>query len=382
MSRTQVKKLPLALTIILAVVFLVVGFVGGAGVAFAVDKNTNAIYKSDVYSNGELSIHFLELGNNNTGDSIYIKSGETDILIDGGSRTNSSETIKNYVNKFVTDSVLEFVIVTHADRDHIAAFAGDGSNVSLFDYYQVKTIIDFPKTDKNSATLNRYYEKRNAEVEQGAKHYSALECWNEVGGAKRSYELSEGVTLNILYNYYYENHHIDENNYSVCFQIEQGENKFLFTGDLEEDGEKRLVQNNDLGPVKLFKAGHHGSATSSNDCLLDIIQPEIVVATCVAGSVEYTDNLLNTFPTQDFINRVSKHTQKVYVTTLGYIEVKGTKEDGSTDYGDVGYDSMNGNIVVTCIRGDITVKCSNNDTLLKDTAWFSEYRQMPSAWNN
>lgn len=381
MSRTQVKKLPLALTIILAVVFLVVGFVGGAGVAFAVDKNTNAIYKSDVYSNGELSIHFLELGNNNTGDSIYIKSGETDILIDGGSRTNSSETIKNYVNKFVTDSVLEFVIVTHADRDHIAAFAGDGSNVSLFDYYQVETIIDFPKTDKNSATLNRYYEKRNAEVEQGAKHYSALECWNEVGGAKRSYELSDGVTLNILYNYYYENHHIDENNYSVCFQIEQGENKFLFTGDLEEDGEKRLVQNNDLGPVKLFKAGHHGSATSSNDCLLDIIQPEIVVATCVAGSVEYTDNLLNTFPTQDFINRVSKHTQKVYVTTLGYIEVKGTKEDGSTDYGDVGYDSMNGNIVVTCIRGDITVKCSNNDTLLKDTAWFSEYRQMPSAWS-
>lgn len=381
MSKTQVKKLPLALTIILTVVFLVVGFVGGAGVAFAVDKNTNAIYKSDVYSNGELSIHFLELGNNNTGDSIYIKSGETDILIDGGSRTNSSETIKNYVNKFVTDSVLEFVIVTHADRDHIAAFAGDGSNVSLFDYYQVETIIDFPKTDKNSATLNRYYEKRNAEVEQGAKHYSALECWNEVGGAKRSYELSDGVTLNILYNYYYENHHIDENNYSVCFQIEQGENKFLFTGDLEEDGEKRLVQNNDLGPVKLFKAGHHGSVTSSNDCLLDIIQPEIVVATCVAGSVEYTDNLLNTFPTQDFINRVSKHTQKVYVTTLGYIEVKGTKPDGSTDYGDVGYDSMNGNIVVTCIRGDITVKCSNNDTLLKDTAWFSEYRQMPSAWS-
>ena len=380
MSRTQNKKFPLALTIVLAVLFLIVGLIGGVGGAFIYDKNTNPIFVSDIYSKGELSIHFLELGNNNTGDSIYIKSGKTDILVDGGSRTNSSETIKNYVNKFVTDNVLEYVIVTHADRDHIASFAGDETNTSLFDYYQVKTIIDFPKTNKDSATLNRYIQKRDAEVEQGATHYTALQCWNETNGAKKSYELSEGVTLNILYNYYYENYHRDENNYSVCFQIEQGDNKFLFTGDLEEEGEAKLVELNNLSQVKLFKAGHHGSVTSSNDCLLNIIKPEICVVTCVAGSVEYTDVLPNTFPTQTFINRISKHTNKVYVTTLGYIEVKGTKEDGSIDYGDVGYTSMNGNIFVSCVRGDINVKCSNNNTLLKDTSWFSEYRQMPSAW--
>ena len=34
----------------------------------------------------EFQIHFLELGNKYSGDSIYIKAGENDILIDAGSR--------------------------------------------------------------------------------------------------------------------------------------------------------------------------------------------------------------------------------------------------------------------------------------------------------
>ena len=382
MSKKASKKFPLLLTIVLSVLFLVIGFVGGVGGTYVIDKNTNPIFVSDVYNSGDLSIHFLELGNNYTGDSIYIKSGDTDILVDGGSRTNSSETIKNYVNNFITDNVLEYDIVTHADRDHIAGFAGDNTNKSLFDYYQVQTIIDFPKTGKESATLNRYYNKRAEEVASGATHYTALECWNETNGAKKSYELSEGVTLNILYNYYYENKHSDENNYSVCFQIEQGENKFLFTGDLEEAGEQKLVEYNELEKVKLFKAGHHGSKTSSNEVLLSVIQPEIVVATCVAGSVEYTDNLLNTFPTQDFINRVSKYTNKVYVPTIGFIEVKETLADGTIKYKDVGFDSLNGNIVITSSNNNLKVECSNNNTLLKDTAWFKEYRTTPSYWEN
>ena len=382
MSKSKhAPKFSRGLTIVLSIVCLLVGAIVGFGGAFVYDKATNPIFNSDVYSSGEVSFHFLELGNNNTGDSIYIKSGETDILIDGGSRTNSSSKIKQYIDNYVTDGVLEYVIVTHADQDHIASFAGDNSNTSLFDMYEVETIIDFPKSDKNTAVLNRYYQKRDAEVENGAKHYTALECWNETNGAKRSYELSKDVTLNILYNYYYENHSSDENNYSVCFQIEQGDNKFLFTGDLEEKGEEYLVEYNNLSPVKLFKAGHHGSPTSSNDVLLDVIKPEMVVITCVAGSVEYTDNLANTFPSQAVINRISKWTQKVYVTSLGYIREKGVKENGTIDYEDIGFESMNGNIVVSCVKGNISVNCSNNNTLLKDTEWFHEYRTTPSYWS-
>jgi hypothetical protein len=45
-----------------------------------------------------------------------------------------------------------------------------------------------------------------------------------------------------------------------------------------------------------------------------------------------------------------------------------------------GYQSMNGNIVVSSSGGDVSVNCSNNNTLLKDTEWFIKNRIMPDAW--
>lgn len=128
------------------------------------------------------------------------------------------------------------------------------------------------------------------------------------------------------------------------------------------------MQYNQLPEVALFKAGHHGSKTSSNDCLLSVIKPKIVCVCCCAGTDEYTDNKENQFPTQAMIDRVSAYTDQVYVTSLGDDEAAG------------GFTSMNGNIVVTSNRSGVTVDCSNNNTLLKDTAWFQENRTMPSAW--
>lgn len=285
MSRAKV----VIITTILAIIFGVVGFIGGfVGYIFIYPQ------KSDVFISGELSIHFMELGNQYTGDSIFIQCGETDILIDGGSRTNSSKTIANYVNNYVSDGKLEYVIVTHAHEDHIAGFAGDKTNKSLFDYYDVGTIIDFPKTEKDTDVYHNYVASREREVEVGANHYTALECYNNENGGKRVYELSNSVELEILYNYYYENKATTENDYSVCVMINQGDNHYLLTGDLEEKGEEKLVEfYKDLGtPLPhcvLYKAGHHGSYTASSALLMEAITPEYVVVTCVAGSDEYSD---------------------------------------------------------------------------------------------
>ena len=86
--------------------------------------------------------------------------------------------------------------------------------------------------------------------------------------------------------------------------------------------------------------------------------------------------MANTFPTQDFINRISKHTEYVYVTTLGPIRYDNKEEK----YVNNGYQSMNGNIVVTATGSSIEVECSNNNTLLKDTKWFKENRTCPEDW--
>ncbi len=359
---------------------LVIGFAAGFFLYAYIKRPTGG----DVYVSGDLSIHFLELGNNYTGDSVYIKAGNTDILIDAGSRTNSASVIDEYLQTQMDgDRTLEYVIATHAHQDHIAGFAGDGSNQSLFELYECGTIIDFSQTDATTQVYENYIESRDAEIANGAKHYTALDCCEGTNGARQVFEIADGIEMKILYHDFYSEYPGDENNCSVCVLISQGENHFLLTGDLEAEGEESLLENNpDLPKVKLFKAGHHGSYTASGEALLEKIQPEIVCVCCCAGSVEYLrdaqtfEDLLHSFPAQEAIDRIAKWTDRVYVTTLGQIAL-----DESGKYEDVGFGSMNGNIVVSSGRaGDITVLCSNNDTLLKDTEWFKENRRMPAEW--
>lgn len=308
----------------------------------------------------ELSIHFLETGNKYTGDCVLIKTGNVEMLVDAGSRQGSAATLVPYINNYCTDGKLEYVIATHADQDHIAAFVGTTTAPGIFASFECATIIDFPRTDKTSQIYSRYCETRDAEVNSGAKHYTALQCWNNEGGAKRTYTLADDISFSILYNYYYEYDSGDENNYSVCFLLEQGDKNYLFTGDLEKDGEERLVANNTLPECELFKAGHHGSKTSSNECLLSVIKPDIVVVCCCAGSDEYTDADENMFPTQAFCDRVKTYTSRVYVTTIA---------DGDS------FKSMNGNVVVKSDGVNITVTCSASDTVLSETDWYRAHRQ-------
>ena len=321
------------------------------------------------HANNEITFHFPMLGNKYNGDAIFIKAGDNDILIDAGSKASSVPAIKEYVDRFCTDNTLEYVIATHGDQDHIAGFACADN---IFDYYKCETIIDFSKTNKDTTTYDNYVKNRDKEVANGATHYTALECVKEQNGAKKVYNLADNITMEILYHQFYEIESADENNHSVCLLFTHGDRSFLFTGDLEKEGEQSLVNENNLPEVALFKAGHHGSATSSTDALLSVIKPKICVATCVAGIDEYTTNQSTTFPTQEFIDRIAKYTDKVYVPTLG--------EENMMEKG-AEYTAMNGNIKVVSKDTKVLVLCSNSVELLRETEWFKNNRTMPSAWN-
>jgi len=316
---------------------------------------------------GDMSIHFLELGNKYTGDCTLIKVGDTEVLIDAGSRKGSAATIVPYIRQFCTDGVLVYVVATDAHRDHIAGFVGTTKADGIFESFRCETIIDYALSNSTAAIREDYEALRDAEVAEGATHYTVLECWNNENGAKRSYTLADGVTMNFLYQEFYEKETSDENDYSVCMLLTAGENNYLFTGDLEKDGEESLVKYNDLPNCVLFKGGHHGSGTSNTAALLEKIQPEIVCVCCCCGSDEYTENVDNMFPTQAFVDRIAPYTDRVYVTSL----VAASK---------AGYQSMNGNIAVILKDGQNSVLCSNNDTLFKDTEWFKRYRDLPDAW--
>ena len=89
------------------------------------ESSENPSLSSPVLEYGPLEIHFLELGNANTGDSVYIQAGDNDILIDAGSRKNSASAIESYLDPLVEDGKLEYVFATHAHQDHIAGFVGN-----------------------------------------------------------------------------------------------------------------------------------------------------------------------------------------------------------------------------------------------------------------
>lgn len=337
----------------------------------------------------DFSIHFMELGNEFAGDSVYIKAGDNDILIDAGSRGSSASTLTKYIDKYCTDGKLEYVIATHAHQDHISGFAGNSDSkaknhkgekvgkTGILYYYDVDTFIDFTYVDKDgtlnkeqksseigvSSVYGKYVQAREYAISLGTKYYTAKDLWDN---NKHLFNLTSDITMDILWNKYYFEKTSDVNDYSVCSLFTYKDKNFLLTGDLEENGEKALAAYYDasskektLHHVDLFKAGHHGSYTASNECLLSKITPDMCVCCCCCGSTEYTVANDHIFPSQEFINRIAKYTSRVYVTSL---------YDEENDKGV----SMNGDIIVSSNGKTIGLKTSNNLTILKDTEWFNE----------
>lgn len=331
-----------------------------------------------VLEEGDLSFHFMTLGNKFTGDSTYVKIGDVDILIDAGSRADSADDITRYVNGYCTDGKLEYVIATHAHQDHIAGFTGSSSVLKAF---RIGTIIEFARTNATGSTYTNYCAERDAAVSRGAKAYTALQCWNNANGAQRTYTLAPGVTMDVLYNYYYEHDDDDENNYSVCVMFNYGDNHYLFTGDLEKDGESYLVDNNTLPHCALFKGGHHGSYTANTAKLMDVIRPDVVCVCCCCGTPEYTTNNRRTFPSQDFFDHVLPYTDQIFVTSM--VADFENEEDvfaGKKVSPKYGFTDMNGNIAVVVHNGKMTVTCSVSATPVPYTDWFAKHRVWPDGY--
>lgn len=349
-----------------------------------ISNNPNSSSYSEQPIEGDLDaldFYLISLNTSKTlynGDSIYIKAGSTDILIDAGSKAWNYSTISAEINKHCTDGKLEYVVATHADADHIPGFYGTKEN-GIFYNYDVETIIDFPLSNKDisgksTTTYDNYKIARDYAVSKGAKHYTALECWNNQNGAQRLYNLGQGITMEVLYQRYYEEAFTgNENNYSVSLLFKQGNKKMLLAGDLEEEGTESLLEKNSIGEVDLFKGGHHGSINANPDSLLSVIKPKTICTCCVAGSNEYTSNNANTMPYQATIDNWAKYTDDVYLTNYAESTGKASSIGAGGD--------LNGTINVHYDqKGNKTVTGSNNSLKLKETDWMKNNRTMPASW--
>ena len=347
----------------------------------------------------ELNVYFFPLNpegstTHATGDSFIITCGSTEILVDAGATSQSASIITKKMEQVISDDgVWDYIIVTHPDEDHISAFpsgvfdkfrhSDDGSDAR----WKIKTLIDFDitkddtvdfegKEDLFSTNVYKSYANLRGYIVEASKanYYTASQCcWEQRSlksapkeGATNKFELDGGATLTILYNYYYDHRAnsgqtvqpYEKNLLSVCFLIEHGSNTLLFTGDLEEyttplekgdgqqkHGESLLIEYNEQlkNGVTFYKAGHHGSSTSSSEAFIDVIKPKYVVIPAVAGSTEYD------LPSKYVMKNLRKYTENIYITEMAINkEVQGKEKT-------VGWIPYDGNITVTSNGSDMNV---------------------------
>lgn len=212
-----------------------------------------------------LRVSFLDIGQ---GDAILIQtpSGH-DMLIDGGRNDRVLEKISKEMSYF--DRHIDVVVATHPDADHITGL------IPILTKYEVSTIITSPHPGRTGIS---------EELKKGIANERA-----KVHVAKKGdvIDFGDGVVAHILYPT--QNQRIKEsetNDTSVSMVITFGEESVLLTGDLPIAYEDELLGNlislrqsreSAISNVTIYKAGHHGSKTSSGEQLLSYIKPEYAV---------------------------------------------------------------------------------------------------------
>jgi competence protein ComEC len=69
----------------------------------------------------------------------------------------------------------------------------------------------------------------------------------------------------------------DVNQVSVVMKLRYGEFEGLFTGDITEEEERKLVDDGVLDEVELLKVAHHGSRYSSSSGFVELVSPEVAL---------------------------------------------------------------------------------------------------------
>lgn len=265
------------------------------------------------------------------GDSIFIKSGDFDMLIDAGQKSDG-KNVNEIVTRYCTDKTLDVLIATHGHGDHVGGFAGGALN----GIQRINLIIDYGyySTDEYCTIRNRY-------IEGGADYYSAYDCIAEDEGASKRYRFSEDLSMEILDTQQYLpkgqqiSYEDNENDYSVALKLTFKNNTYLYTGDLSgDDGrfEEALLEE-EIEDITVYKAAHHGSRThnSNSERLLNFICPEICLISAAIVDPKNPHSPQNAdvaqHPSYEFVSRILntpkiKESKAVYFNgTMGTIHL-------------------------------------------------------------
>jgi len=209
---------------------------------------------STVVAGHQLKVHYIDVGQ---GDSILIEAPNNQtMLIDGGPKERGSN-LRFYINSNSINE-LDYVVSTHPHADHI------GGLLTILEDFEVGKVIDSGKVH-----TSKTYEDYLTKIDQKGIPY-------EFGRTGDELKLGD-VSIKILHP---DNTDYDLNNTSVVMLMKYGKARFLFMGDVEEEAEDEILENNESVYAQFLKVGHHGSGTSSSTEFLKNVKPQVAVIMC------------------------------------------------------------------------------------------------------
>jgi competence protein ComEC len=282
-------------------------------------------YHADVWRTYGM-VSFLDVGQ---GDAMLIRTPEHQtILIDGGGtlrfQKNSEQWRARSDPYEVGEDLLvpllkkrgirqiDYLIVTHADTDHI------GGLLAVLSHIPVKRLL-FNGTLKESETASQLF--RLALARQ-------IPLYPVTAG--RSLEVDDHTRIDFLYPPAFDKVHYasDQNNASTVFLLHMYAKHFLFTGDMGVEAERHIIAElkEPLLQVRVdvLKIAHHGSKNSTSEEWLNYWQPSLAVISV---------GLRNVYrhPSEIVMDRLSRHHTPVLRTDLhGEVQVNVRSEEPLT----------------------------------------------------
>ena len=347
-----IKRIPLGIVICILIVGCIVCYLYYKKINDNKDStNENNIKGNVAYlvqegtTVDDVKITFLELfgtnGNPQIGDSVFIECGDIDILIDAGEKASGSNTVVPFIEEHVSDNILELVIVTHADSDHLGGMVGLSNSYGALEVPGItyQYIVDFGY-EGQTQLYKDYLEVRNKKIKEGTKYFSIGSIFDSdhLEAITRFY-LGVDTYLDLLdYKTYEISEITDDNDRSVSCLLTHNDKKVLLCGDAEKKEEAYLTSLN-IGHVDVFKANHHGSPTSNTNAFLDNITPNYVI---ICSSEENKYNL----PKKTIIERFNNYTENVFATFIS------------------------GNIMITLKDNDVIVTAEKSLVFVQKSDWY------------
>lgn len=232
-----------------------------------------------------LKIYFFKAGK---ADAILISKNDKYMMIDTGESSLSDEILTYFRNNNINK--LEYLIITHFDKDHVGSASEIIDNIDVKNIYQTNTI-------KESAYYKRYIESINKKsikpiIPEGDQEVQFTDTKLVINGSNNLYEKNES------------------NNSSLIVSLSDNNNKFLFMGDAQNARINDYLSTH-KEKYDFLKVPYHGNKLKRNEELIDSIQPKYAVITSSKEEPESNET----------IQMLKKHNVKYYLTRNGAISV-------------------------------------------------------------